>query len=142
MTSSEFHQLLIQHKLFLSSKGTKGKAIALAGEDFSNSKFPKVDFSKSTFIECDFSDTIFTNCIFDSTLFKRCQFNNTIFINCTFNNSEIVSCIFSNPTFNKTTITYCDLRLSHFYDVHNLDSVMKFLRIGKNPIETPDFFLT
>lgn len=142
MTSNEFNQLLAQHKLYLSSKGTKGLSLAIVGEDFSNSKFPKINFSKASLVECDFSNTTFTNCIFDGTLFKRCQFNNTTFVNCTFINSELVDSIFSNTIFDKSTISGCDVRHSRFFDVQNLGSVVKFLRVGKTPIETPDFFLT
>ena len=122
MTSNEFNQLLAQHKLYLSSKGTKGLSLAIVGEDFSNSKFPKINFSKASLVECDFS--------------------NTTFVNCTFTNSELVDSIFSNTIFDKSTISGCDVRHSRFFDVQNLGSVVKFLRVGKTPIETPDFFLT
>lgn len=89
MKNNSLEKILADHKVWLSSKGARGKRANFSKSYLKNLEFNDLNLTKATFWKCSLVNVTFRNCNLQNCNLKQSKFKNVILENVNLKNANI-----------------------------------------------------
>ncbi|MBU0279282.1 MULTISPECIES: pentapeptide repeat-containing protein [unclassified Gemella] len=133
MTQASLDVLVVEHEIWLESKGKEGERLVLSSYDFSDFDFSKLFLKQAVFENCDFSYAKFDDVFLAESCFKSCRFDYAKFKGVNLYKACFKDCSFLDNSFNLCVLSFAKFKgvNGFFVSFKDCSLVSCFLDEGK-----------